>query len=115
MTTALVGADLDLAADVRGNRAPQVAFDLVVRVHEITQRDELLVGEVLHADVTTDPSGCQGFGGTGLADAVDVGECNFQTLLARKVNTLEACHVAVTFRFIRRRLFRGRSTRRCVA
>ena len=97
MTATLVGADLDLAANVGCDGAPQVAFDFVIGVNVITQRDELLVGQVFDADVPTDSSGCQGFGGSGATDAEDVGEGDFQTLLARKVNTLEACHVAVPF------------------
>ena len=63
----------------------------------VTQGNQLGLGEVVDSDVATDSSGFQGFGCTGLPDAEDVGECDLQTLVARKINTNEACHVAVTF------------------
>jgi hypothetical protein len=52
---ALVGADLDLAADVRGDLAAQVTLDLDVGFEPVTQRDELVVDEVLDAGVGSTP------------------------------------------------------------
>ena len=51
MADALVAADLDLAADVRGDLAPQVALELVAALEVVAERDELGVAEVLDADV----------------------------------------------------------------
>src|SRR5690606_39335964 len=53
---ALVGADLDLAADVCGDLAAQVTLHLVVAFDVIAQGDELVVGEVLDADRLVDRS-----------------------------------------------------------
>ena len=53
MTTALVGADLDLATDVRGDRAAQVALGLVVGLDVIAEGNELLVGQLVDTDVAT--------------------------------------------------------------
>ena len=47
MATALVVADLNLAADVGGNGATEVTLDLVVALDVVTQRDELFVGELV--------------------------------------------------------------------
>ena len=68
------------------------SLGLVIGFHVVTQRDELIVGERVNPDVATDPRGLESFGGSGLADAEDVGECDLQTLLAREINTKEACH-----------------------
>ena len=51
MATALVVADLDLAADVGGNGATEVTLDLVVAFDVITQRDEVLVGELVDTEI----------------------------------------------------------------
>ena len=54
MADALVAADLDLAADVGGDLAAEVTLDLVVALDVVAERDELLVAEVLDADVRAD-------------------------------------------------------------
>src|SRR6478735_7807575 len=51
---ALVRADLDLAADVRGDLTAEVTLDLEDAFDVVTKGDELLVAEVLHADVPVD-------------------------------------------------------------
>ena len=52
MADALVGADLDLAADVGGDLAAEVTLDLVVALDVVAERDELVIAEVLDADVS---------------------------------------------------------------
>ena len=39
-----------------------------------------------------DPGGRQELLGAGTADAVDVGECDLDALVAREIHTNEACH-----------------------
>src|SRR4051794_7970977 len=46
---ALVTADLDLAADVGGNLAPQVALGPVVALDPVTKPDQVVLGQVPHA------------------------------------------------------------------
>ena len=55
MTQALVGPDLDLAADVRLHLTAQVSLDLEIVLDPVAQLDELLVAEVLDAGVRVDP------------------------------------------------------------
>ena len=98
VTTALVGADLDLAPDVGGDGAAQVALGLVVRFDVIAKRNELLVGQLVASVVATDANEGKGLGGAGAHDAEDVGECDLQALLARQKHTNEACHEAFPFR-----------------
>src|SRR3954466_12305217 len=103
---ALVAADLDLAADVLRHLAAQVALDLVVGVEPVAQLDQVLVAEVLHADVGRDPGLAQRLLRAGTADAVDVGERDLEPLLAGEVDAGKTCHVwATTFRL--RRSLRG--------
>src|SRR5690606_3544053 len=85
VTDALVAADLDLAADVGGDLAAEVTLYLVVALDVVTERDELVVGEVLDADVDIDTGGLKRLQRLGAANAVDVGECDFNTLVARNV------------------------------
>ena len=57
---ALVAADLDLAADVGLHLAAQVTLDLEVALDVVAQRDQLLVGQVLDAQVRADAGGRRG-------------------------------------------------------
>src|SRR5690606_15556585 len=53
----LVGADLDLPADVGGDLPAKVTLHPIVALQVVTQLDELLIGEVAHALVRTDAGG----------------------------------------------------------
>src|SRR6478735_5979905 len=73
---ALVGTDLDLV----------VAFDVVAEC------DELVVAEVLDADVLVDLRRGEDLVRAGTADAVDVREGDHHALVARDVNAGKTCH-----------------------
>src|SRR6476661_5058610 len=96
VTATLVAADLDLAADVRLDLTPEVTLDLEVGFDLVAKLDQLLVTERVDPSVRVDAGGGQELLGAGTADAVDVGECDLDALVAREVNTNEACHVAVS-------------------
>src|SRR5690606_4535060 len=89
---ALVGADLDLAADVGGDLAAKVTLHLVVAFDVVAECDELVVGEVLHADVLVDLRSLEDLDRAGTADAVDVGKGDHHALVARDVNAGKTCH-----------------------
>ncbi len=95
---ALVAADLDLAADVRGDLAPQVALELEAALEVVAERDELGVAEVADADVGADARGGQRLLGAGATDAVDVGERDLQPLLAGEVDSDKTCYVSWSLR-----------------
>src|SRR4051794_20471738 len=95
VTAALVAADLDLAADVGLDLAAEVTLDPEVRFDLVAELDQLLIAQLVDAGVGVDPGGGQQLLGARTADAVDVGECDLDALVAREVNTNEACHVAV--------------------
>jgi hypothetical protein len=90
---ALVAADLHLAADVAGHLAAQITLDAEVLVDVVAQLEQVLVAEVLHAQVRAHARGRQGLLGVRLADAVDVGERDLHPLLAGQVDAGQSCHV----------------------
>src|SRR3954454_6952975 len=90
----LVAADLDLAADVGSDLATQVALELEARLEVVTQPDEVLVGQVTHADVGADPGRLQRLGGARAPHAEDVGERDLDALVAREVDADQTCHLA---------------------
>src|SRR5687767_8241804 len=92
----LVAADLDLATDVRLDLATEVTLDLEVRFDLVAELDQLLVAERVDSRVRVDPGRGEQLLGAGTADAVDVGESDLDALVAREVDTNEACHVAVS-------------------
>ena len=93
MAATLVAADLDLATDVGLDLATEVTLDLEVGLDLVAEPDQLLVTELVDAEVRADAGGLQHLLGAGTADAVDVGECDLDALVAREVHTNEACHV----------------------
>ena len=95
MPKALVAADLDLAADVGLDFATKVAFEFEVAFKVVAESDELIVGQVLDADVGIDVRRCKCFLRTRTANTVDVCEADFDALIARQVDAYETCHWAV--------------------
>src|SRR5690606_20390388 len=95
---ALVRADLDLAADVRLHLAAQVTLHLVGAFDVVAKGDELVVGQILHADVAGDPGVLEGRERTSAAHAVDVRQGDFDALVARDVDAGDTCHGGFSFR-----------------
>src|SRR4051794_25062513 len=100
VTAALVGADLDLAADVGLDLATEVTLDLEVALDLVAELDQLGVAQLVDAGVRVDPGRGQHLLGAGSADAEDVGECDLDALVAREVHTNEACHVGLPSRAV---------------
>jgi ribosomal protein S13 len=93
VAAALIAADLDLPTDVGLDLAAEVTLDLDVgAIDGVAELDQLLVTQLVDSQVGVDPGGCQHFLGAGTADAVDVGERDLDALVAREVDTDEACH-----------------------
>src|SRR5699024_10669598 len=57
MTASLIGADLDLPADVGCDFTTQVAFDLKVCFEKVTQRHELIIGKLVNTLIGADARG----------------------------------------------------------
>jgi len=89
----LVGADLDLAADVGGDLATEVTLDLDVRLEVVAEGDQLGVGQVADARVRVDTRRGQGLLGAGTTHSEDVGESDLDALLAREIHTNKTCHL----------------------
>src|SRR5215208_1685235 len=94
VTATLVAADLDLASDVGLDLTAQVTLDLdlFVALDRVAELDQLVVTQLVDAQVGADSGQVQELLGAGTADAVDVGECHLDALVAREVDTNEACH-----------------------
>jgi len=86
VTNALVAADLHLAANVSGDLATEVTLYLEVQLDVVAQRDELIIGEILYADLAADCSVGEGFEGPRAANTVDVSQCDLYALVARDVD-----------------------------
>ena len=83
---ALVAADLDLAANVGLHLAAQVTLDLEVGFDVVAQVGQLVVGQVLGAQVPVNAGGCQDLVGSGTSDAEDVRQRDLHPLIARQID-----------------------------
>src|SRR3712207_9235374 len=61
----------------------------------VAQLQQVLVAEVLDAQVRADARRSQGLLGVVLADAIDVGERDLHPLLAGQIDAGQSCHVQV--------------------
>ena len=93
MTHAAIAADFTQPLDVHSGLPAQVAFDDIVMLDGITQLGFLFLGQVLDADIGVDTGHFQNLGCTGGADAIDIGQSNFDPLVAGKINTRNTCHI----------------------
>ncbi|CAB4540130.1 unannotated protein [freshwater metagenome] len=94
VSDSLVRAQFHLASNVGLHLTAQVTFDLEVGVDVVTQSNQLLVREVLDADVLVDFGLVENLNRTGAANAVNVGECDFHALVAGNIYSSETCHEA---------------------
>jgi hypothetical protein len=89
---ALVAPDLDLALDVLGDLAPEVTFDLEVRVDVGADLDDLLFGEIADLRAAVDGRSLDDRERACGADAEDVAQGDVQPLVAGKVDAGDPCH-----------------------
>ena len=92
MTLALVAVDLDLTADVRIDFTTQITLDLVITLKVITQRNQLLIRQILDANVRIDTGRGKRFLGTSTTNTKDVGEGDLDALLIGDVDSGKTCH-----------------------
>ena len=92
MTLALVAVDLDLTADVRIDFTTQITLDLVVTLKVITQRNQLLIRQILDANVRIDTGRGKRFLGTSATHTENVGEGDLDALLIGDVDSGKTCH-----------------------
>ena len=91
MTQTTVATDFAQTLDVHSGLTTQVTFDDIVMLDSITELCLLLLGQVLNADISVDTGLGQDFSSTGGSDAVDIGQSNFDPLVAGKINTRNTC------------------------
>ena len=87
MTLALVAVDLDLATDVRVDFTTQIALDLVIAFEVITQRNQLLIRQILDANIRVDTGRGKRFLGTSATYTENIGEGDLDALLIGDVDS----------------------------
>ena len=92
MAKAAVGADLGQALDVQRHAAAQVAFHDEIVVYALTQCCFICFAQVPYTGVGVDPGCFQDLLGAGAANAVDLGQANFNSFVLGQVNTGNTCH-----------------------
>ena len=84
--------DLNLATNICIDFTTQVTLDLVVGLEVVTQRNQLLVGEILDADVRANTGRGKRFLGTSATHTENVGEGDLDALLIGDVDSGKTCH-----------------------
>ena len=86
MPQALVAADLNLATDISLNLAAQVALDLEIAFDVFAKLSQLVVGEILAAQIPVDSGRRENLLGSGASDTEDIGQRDLHALIARKIH-----------------------------
>src|SRR5690606_19282673 len=89
---AAVAVDLDQPGDVLPHFAAQVAFDNEVLVDVFADANDLVVGQVPHFSVGIDAGFSENLLRPREADAIDIGERDFDALVVWKVDPGNSCH-----------------------
>ena len=92
MTGAAIAADLAQTLDVERGLAAQVALDHVAVVDGFTQLGLFRVGQILDAGVGVNACLRQNVLSALSANAVDVSQTDFDSLILGQVNTGNTCH-----------------------
>ena len=93
MTHAAIAADLAEALDVQSGLTAQIALDDIV-VDHVTELLLLGVSQILHAGVRVDPGLFQDVLRALAANAIDIGQADFNALILGQVNTGQYCAIA---------------------
>src|SRR5579875_3209038 len=93
MTNPLVAADLNLAANVRGDFAAQVPLDPVICLDPFPELQQIVVRQIPDPQIGADAGGSERLQRAGTTDAIDVRERDLQPLVARKIDTDETGHL----------------------
>ena len=67
--------------------AAQIALYGVGGLDRVAQSSELIVGQIVRAQVRRNTGLLEQFLGSGCTDAIDVGECDLHALVAREIHT----------------------------
>jgi hypothetical protein len=87
-----VAADLDQPLDVHGHFSAQITFHLESLGDIFTQQVYIRFRKVFHPDIGVNTSGSKNLLGAGGANAKDILNAYFHTLVAGKVNTFNSRH-----------------------
>ena len=77
----------------------QVALSGEVSLDVVTKLGEFIFRKIVYAGIGVNTGFCEDLLGGGEANAVDIGQADFNALVARKVDTNETCHEYVPFLF----------------
>src|SRR5690606_2006811 len=94
VTETAVTPEVHQPLDLGLNFATQVALDLAIRLDDATNGRQLLFVEIIGADRLADSGLVEDRSRRRVADPVDVGQRDDDTLVAREVDASYACHVS---------------------
>src|SRR3972149_409273 len=96
MTEAAVATNLDQPLDAHLHLAAQFTFHLEVRSNIFTQGLHFRVGQILDTGIRIDAGGRNDLVRTSSANTKQIGQPNFNPLIAGKINTFYTCHSSLS-------------------
>ena len=87
-----VAPDVHEHLDVLIHFASQIALDLVLSLDYLAKLDNFGLAEMVGLGASVDTSAATDLEGLRAPDPVDVGERNFDSLLAGQINASDSCH-----------------------
>ena len=87
MANATVRTDFDESLDVQSGFPTKITFDLKVVVNVVTKLGNILLGKIFYASIGVDAGSFDDIVCSLSADAMDIGESDFNSLVSRQVDT----------------------------
>ncbi len=75
-----IRSHIEVALDIAGHLAPQIAFDLVALVHDLADLGRIIIGQIIGLEIQRDPGLAENFARRAAPDAVDVSQGHFHSL-----------------------------------
>ena len=91
VTQATVATDFHEALNILRYFAVQVALSGEVSLDVVTKLGKFIFRKIVYAGIGVNTGFCEDLLGGGEANAVDIGQADFNALVARKVDTNETC------------------------
>jgi hypothetical protein len=89
-----IAADLDQPLDVHGDLLAEIALDAALFLDHAADLPDVVLRQILHADVAAHPGFAEDVARPLTADAVDIGEPDLDPLGAREIDACNTCHIS---------------------
>jgi hypothetical protein len=92
MTQSSIGAHVEMPLDVGRDFAPQIAFDLLGLVDDLTDLYDIVIGQAVRLEIERNSGFSKYFPRRAPPDTINIRERHFHSLITGKIHSGNSCH-----------------------